>query len=70
MKKIIKFITCILSSIVLIAQPAFATIPDDDILDMFNINGIYYYNPSGSDDLCGSFGNGIITTYQDPADPR
>ena len=54
MKKIIKFITCILSSIVLIAQPAFATIPDDDILDMFNINGIYYYNPSGSDDLCGS----------------
>ncbi len=35
-------------------QPVFATIPSDNILDYFDKNGIYYYNPDGSNDLCNS----------------
>ena len=32
----------------------FAALPSEDIVDMFNKNGIYYYNPNGSDDLCNT----------------
>lgn len=38
----------------MLCQPVFATIPSDDILDYFDKNGIYYYNPDGSNDLCNS----------------
>ena len=54
MKKTINSIISILIAGILIAQPAFAATPDDDVLDMFNTNNIFYYNPNGSDDLCGS----------------
>ena len=54
MKKTINSIINILIAGILIAQPAFAATPDDDVLDMFNTNNIFYYNPNGSDDLCGS----------------
>ncbi len=54
MKKSIKFLAYIFTAAILIVQPAFAAIPDDDILDMFNSNNIFYYNPNGSDDVCGS----------------
>ena len=38
------------------AEPGvvFATLPSEDIVDMYNKNGIYYYNPNGSDDLCNT----------------
>ena len=48
-----KIILSLLSAL-MICQPAFATIPSEDILDYFNNNGIYYYNPDGSNDLCNS----------------
>ena len=32
----------------------FAALPSEDIIDMYNKNGIYYYNPNGSDDLCNT----------------
>ena len=54
MKKTIRTIICMLFTGVLVAQPTFAAIPADDVLDMFNTNNIFYYNPNGSDDLCGS----------------
>ena len=54
MKKTIRALFYILIAGVLIAQPTFAAIPADDVLDMFNTNNIFYYNPNGSDDLCGS----------------
>ena len=50
MKKIIFSILAAL----LICQPVFATIPNEDVLDYFDKNGIYYYNPDGSNDLCNS----------------
>ena len=54
MKKSIKFLAYIFTAAILIVQPAFAAIPNDDTLDMFNSNNIFYYNPNGSDDVCGS----------------
>lgn len=54
MKQTIKAIVCLLVAGLLINQPAFAATPSDDILDMFNTNNIFYYNPNGNDDLCGS----------------
>jgi len=54
MKQTIKTIVYLLVAGLLINQPAFAATPSDDILDMFNTNNIFYYNPNGSDDLCGS----------------
>lgn len=32
----------------------FAALPDENIVDMFNKNGIYYYNPAGSSDYCNT----------------
>lgn len=54
MKKALNFLTCILAVAVLVTQPVFAAIPGDDILDMFHNNNIFYYNPNGNDDVCGS----------------
>lgn len=34
--------------------PTYAAMPSDDILDMFNKNGIYYYNPAGNEDNCNA----------------
>jgi hypothetical protein len=39
---------------VLMVMPVYATIPSDEILDMFDQNGIYYYNPDGD--------NGCVST--------
>ena len=47
-------IFAIICAAVLVSQPAFATIPDDSILDFYDQNGIYYYNPSGNNDSCNS----------------
>lgn len=53
MKKL-QAISSIFLATLLISQPVFAAIPNDDILDMYDTNGIYYYNPDGSNDLCNS----------------
>ena len=53
MKHFIKTFSCILVAALLIGEPTFAALPSEDILDMFNSNNVFYYNPSGSDDLCG-----------------
>lgn len=50
MKKIIISLVAAL----MICQPVFATIPNEDILDYFDNNGIYYYNPDGNNDECNS----------------
>ena len=44
------FILSCVSASLIFCLPSFATIPDESILDMFNSNGIYYYNPNGTDD--------------------
>ena len=55
-----KKITHILKSAFLILMaiitvtPTYAALPGDDVLDMYNKNGIYYYNPEGSADDCNS----------------
>ncbi len=54
MKQALRTIFCMLAATVLVGQSAFAAIPTDDILDMFNLNNIFYYNPNGSEDACGS----------------
>ena len=52
MKKL-RLLTAIVTCTVLVSQPAFAILPSDDIIDFYGQNGIYYYNPNGSDD-CNS----------------
>lgn len=54
MKLIAKKISLSFIIAILICQPTFAVIPNEDILDYFDTNGIYYYNPDGSNDLCNS----------------
>lgn len=52
MKKL-RLLTATVTCAVLVSQPAFAILPSDDIIDFYGQNGIYYYNPNGSDD-CNS----------------
>lgn len=47
------FISSLFAS-VLILQPCFAVLPDESIIDYYDSQGIYYYNPDGSADACGS----------------
>ncbi len=39
---------------ILILQPCFAVLPDESVIDYYGSQGIYYYNPDGSADACGS----------------
>ncbi|MBR5419203.1 hypothetical protein IK110_03070 [Candidatus Saccharibacteria bacterium] len=39
---------------IVVAQPAFAILPSDDIIDFYGQNGIYYYNPDGSQGDCSA----------------
>lgn len=52
MKKIIYFIT-IFSAILLPATPAFSI--SETMLDFYDQNGIYYYNPDGANKNCGYY---------------
>ncbi len=54
MKYLSRSIIILIASFVLVNEPAFAAIPSDDILDFYDSNNIYYYNPSGSNDYCDS----------------
>ena len=56
MKKLVKFLKSSLLILVAIitTTPTYAALPSDDILDMYNKNGIYYYNPEGSEDDCNT----------------
>lgn len=55
MKKIIRFLkSSLLIAVAIITTPTYAALPSDDVLDMFNKNGIYYYNPGGNEDNCNT----------------
>lgn len=51
--RILKSAFLILMAIITVT-PTYAALPGDDVLDMYNKNGIYYYNPEGSADDCNS----------------
>ena len=59
MKKLTRIFAFLMALI--IASPANALVPSDEILDMYNKNGIYYYNPVGNADNC----NNSSTTLSD-----
>ncbi len=44
----------------IISTPTFAAIPDESILDFYNKNGIYYYNPSGNEDNCNTSATTLV----------
>ena len=52
MKKLARIFAILMALI--IASPANALVPSDEILDMYNKNGIYYYNPVGNADNCNN----------------
>lgn len=54
MKKVAFSFICLLCCSILLSQPAFAILPNDDIIDMLENTGSYYYNPSGASDYCNS----------------
>ncbi|MBP5648205.1 hypothetical protein J6X04_02885 [Candidatus Saccharibacteria bacterium] len=51
--RILKSAFLILMAIITVT-PTYAALPGDDVLDMYNKNGIYYYNPEGSADDCNN----------------
>lgn len=50
-RTILKPLFLILTTIV-VATPVHAVLPSEDVIRMFDKNGIYYYNPSGNADDC------------------
>ena len=56
MKKLVKFFrhTFFILVAIIITTPTYAALPSDDVLDMYNKNGIYYYNPGGNEDNCNT----------------
>ena len=56
MKKLLNFlkVTFLFITAVVMVTPTYAVLPGDDVLDMYNKNGIYYYNPEGSADNCNT----------------
>lgn len=54
MKPIVKALLFSVISSILILNPAFAAIPNEEILDYYEQNGVYYYNPVGDEDACNS----------------
>ena len=56
MKKLVKFFrhTFFILAAIIITTPTYAALPSDDVLDMYNKNGIYYYNPGGNEDNCNT----------------
>lgn len=57
--QIIKSSFLILIALTLV-KPAFAVIPDENILDFYNRNGIYYYNPVGNEDECNTSSTTLV----------
>ena len=58
-KPLFKSIFLILMAII-INTPTFAAIPDESILDFYNKNGIYYYNPAGNEDNCNTSATTLV----------
>ncbi|MCR5572641.1 MAG: hypothetical protein K6F57_02605 [Candidatus Saccharibacteria bacterium] len=56
MKKFLSILkSCfIIFTAIIVTTPAYAALPGDDVLDMYNKNGIYYYNPEGNADNCNN----------------
>lgn len=50
----IKTLLCTVLAAIICVQPCFATLPDENIIDYYGENGIYYYNPVGDRDNCGA----------------
>lgn len=70
MKNTLKIIASMFFAWLLVCQPAFAAdMPDSSILDYYNRNGIYYYNPSGKCDsdekVCSSNDGSDLTVIGD-----
>ncbi|MFV0484969.1 MAG: phage tail tip lysozyme [Candidatus Saccharimonadales bacterium] len=53
LKRFVKSGICVFLALFMVV-PAHAALPSDEILDMFDTNGIYYYNPDGD--------NGCVST--------
>ena len=53
MKKFFQSILSVILAALLLQQPVFANLPNEDIIDYYDRNNIFYYNPVGSAD-CGS----------------
>jgi lysophospholipase L1-like esterase len=60
MKKFLKTLLIIAMIATLCLQPSATALSDDDILDRFDTNKIYYYNPKGSDDQCSSTATTLV----------
>ena len=54
MLKQLKVFVCAVLAAIICVRPCFATLPDESIIDFYGNNGIYYYNPVGDRDNCGS----------------
>lgn len=55
--KQLRRIVLVLLVVILALTPSglvYAALPNESTLDEYNANGIYYYNPSGAQDYCGS----------------
>lgn len=50
----IKTLLCAVLAAIICVQSCFATLPDENIIDYYGENGIYYYNPVGDRDNCGA----------------
>lgn len=59
MKKFFQTVFVFVLAIILVT-PTYATVPNDSILDFYNKNGIYYYNPSGNEDNCNSSSTTLV----------
>ncbi len=53
MKRFLQSIASVFLAFLILQQPAFANLPDESIIDYYDRNGIYYYNPVGTYE-CGS----------------
>lgn len=51
---------CLISMAIILNTPTFAAIPEEGVLDFYNKNGIYYYNPAGNEDNCNSSATTLV----------
>ena len=51
---------CLILMAVILNTPTFAAIPKEGVLDFYNKNGIYYYNPAGNEDNCNTSATTLV----------
>lgn len=59
MKTVFRSIISIILAIILVV-PTYASTPEEDVLDFYNKNGIYYYNPNGNADGCNTSSTTLV----------